>query len=64
MNSIFTKFGLAESKSIFSVMKNGSNYDFHFILKNLVDKFEKSDFNCLGEKSKKYRLFSVSMDKY
>ena len=34
------------------VFYNGSNYDYHFIIKELVDEFE-GQFTCLGENSEK-----------
>ena len=45
-------------KEILVVFHNGSTYDYHFILKDLVEKFE-GQFNCLGENTKKYITFSV-----
>ena len=41
---------------------NGSNYDYHLIIKELVEKFERQ-FTCLGEKTEKYITFSVSLEK-
>ena len=52
-------------KSIFILFikfHNGSNYDYHFIIKELVEKFERQ-FTCLGEKTEKYITFSVLMEK-
>ena len=40
----------------------GSNYDYHFIIKELAEEFEEQ-FNCLGENTEKYITFSVSIDK-
>ena len=37
---------------------NGSNYDYHFIIKGLAEEFE-GDFERLGENKEKYILFSV-----
>ena len=39
---------------ILVVLHNGSNYDYHFIIKELANEFE-GQFECLGEK--KTRLF-------
>ena len=39
---------------ILVVFLNGSNYDYHFIIKELANEFE-GQFECLGEK--KTRLF-------
>ena len=39
-----------------------SNYDYHFIIKQLTDKFEEK-FECLGEITEKYKAFSVPIEK-
>ena len=44
------------------VVHNGSNYDYHFIIKELVKEFE-GEFNCLGENIKKCKTFSVPITK-
>ena len=41
---------------------NGSNYDYHFIIKELAEKFEKL-FTSLGENTEKYISFTVSNEK-
>ena len=41
---------------------NGSIYDYHFIIKELVKEFE-GNFECLGENTEKYITFSVSIKK-
>ena len=41
---------------------NGSIYDYHFIIKELVNEFE-SNFECLGENTEKYITFSVPIKK-
>ena len=41
---------------------NGSTYDYHFIIKELVKEFE-GNFECLGENTEKYITFSVSIKK-
>ena len=41
---------------------NGSNYDYHFIIKGLVEEFE-GDFECLGENKEKYITFAVPIKK-
>ena len=41
---------------------NGSIYDYHFIIKELVKKF-KDNFECLGENTGKYITFSVPIKK-
>ena len=44
------------------VFNNGSNYHNHFIIKELVEEFEKQ-FNCLREKTEKYLIFSAPIEK-
>ena len=41
---------------------NGSPYDYHFIIKELVDEFE-GEFKCLGENTEKYITFSAPIKK-
>ena len=41
---------------------NGSIYDYHFIIKELVKEFE-GNFDCLGENTEKYITFSVPLKK-
>ena len=41
---------------------NGTIYDYHFIIKELVKEFE-VNFKCLGENTEKYITFSVSIKK-
>ena len=45
-----------------SVVFYGSNYDYHFIIKELVNQFEKQ-FECLGENAEKCKTFSVPIEK-
>ena len=47
-------------KEIRIVFHNGSNYDYHFIIKELVKEFE-GNFDCLGENTEKYITFSVPL---
>ena len=44
------------------VFHNGSNYDYDFIIKELLEEFGKQ-FNCLGENTEKYITFSVPIEK-
>ena len=44
------------------VFHNDSNYDYHFIIKELAKEFE-GEFNCLGENAKKYKGFSIPIEK-
>ena len=49
-------------KEIPVVFHNGSTYDYHFIIKELVKEFE-GNFECLGENTEKYITFSVPIKK-
>ena len=44
------------------VFHNGSTYDYHFIIKELVKEFD-GNFECLGENTEKYITFSVPLKK-
>ena len=41
---------------------NGSNHDYHFIIKKLVGEF-KNQFTCLRENSEKYITFTAPIEK-
>ena len=49
-------------KKIPVVFHNGSTYDYHFIIKELVKEFD-GNFDCLGENTEKYITFSVPIKK-
>ena len=49
-------------KEIPIVFDNRSTYDYHFIIKELAEKFE-GQFECLGENTEKYITFSVRIKK-
>ena len=49
-------------KEIPAVFHNGSIYDYHFIIKELVKEF-KGNFESLGENTEKYIIFSVPIKK-
>ena len=49
-------------KEIPVVFHNGSTYDYHFIIKELAEKFE-GEFECLGKNTEKYITFSVPIKK-
>ena len=49
-------------KEIPIVFHNGSTYDYHFIIKELVKEFE-GNFECLGENTEKYITSSVPIKK-
>ena len=44
------------------VSHNGSNYDYHFIMKELANEFQ-GRFKCLGENTEKYKTFHVPIEK-
>ena len=50
------------SKEIPIVFHNGSTYDYHFVIKELVTEFD-GNFECLGENTEKYITFSVPLKK-
>ena len=49
-------------KKISIVFHNGSNYDYHFIIKKVGGEFKKQ-FPCLGENTKKYIAVRVYIEK-
>ena len=49
-------------KEIHVVFHNGSNYDYHFIIKELGEGFE-GQLVCLGENTEKYITFSATIKK-
>ena len=49
-------------KEIPVVFHNGSTYDYHFLIKELVKEFE-GNFDCLGENTEKYVTFLVPLKK-
>ena len=51
----------AVQKDIPIISHNGSNYDYHFIIKELGKEFKGQAFNCLGENAEKYITFSVPL---
>ena len=48
-------------KKIPIIIHNGSNYDDHFIMKELAQKFKKQ-FICLGENTEKYITFAIPIE--
>ena len=50
------------SRKIFVVFHNDSNYDNHFIFKELAREFE-GQLECLRENTEKYKTFSVPIEK-
>ena len=50
------------TKDIPVIFHNSSTYDYHLIIKGLVEEFE-GEFECLGENTEKYITFSMSVNK-
>ena len=46
-----------------AIFHNGSNYDYHFIIKELANEFDRQFEECLGENKEKYKTFSVPIKK-
>ena len=44
------------------IFNNGSDYDYHFIIKELANNFE-GQFEGLAENTEKYKTFSVPAEK-
>ena len=49
-------------KNIPVIFHNGSTYDYHFIIRELASEFD-GNFECLGENTEKYIIFSVPIKK-
>ena len=49
-------------KTLPIVFHNGSNYDYHFIIKELAEEFKKQ-FTCLGENTENNITFTVPIEK-
>ena len=50
------------TKIIPIVFHHGSNYDYHFIIKELAEEFKKQ-FTSWGENTEKYIIFTVPIEK-
>ena len=48
-------------KKVSVIFHNGSNYNYYFIIKELVEEFKKQ-FTCLGENTGKYITFTVPVE--
>ena len=49
-------------KTIPIALHNRSNYDYHFIVKELPEEFKKQ-LTCLGKKTEKFITFTVPIEK-
>ena len=56
------KFIVPNEISVVFYSPCSSNYDYHFIIRKLANKFE-GKFECLGENIETYKTFSVSIEK-
>ena len=54
---MYLKYSILKKSPI--VFHNGSNYDYHFIIKELAEEFKKQ-FTCLEESTEKYITFMTS----
>ena len=45
-----------------AVFHNGSNYDYHFIIKEIANEF-KDEFKCLAKNTENYKTFSALIEK-
>ena len=45
-----------------TIFHNVPNYDHHFIIKELANKFE-GKLECFGENTERYKTFSISIEK-
>ena len=50
-----------EPNEIPIVFHNGSNYDYHLIIKELANKLEEK-FECIGENIENYKTFPISIE--
>ena len=50
-------------KEIFIAFHNGTNYDYHFVIKLQAEEEIKGQFKCLGENAEKYIAFLVPIEK-
>ena len=54
------KYSVPKKNPMF--FRNGSNYDYHFIIKELTEEFKKK-FSCLGKNAEKYITFTAPTEK-
>ena len=50
------------TKKLPIVVLNGSNYDYHFIINELAEEFQKQ-FTCLGDNTEEYITLTVPIEK-
>ena len=48
------KFNVSNESPV--IFHNGSNYDYHFVIKELANKFQ-GQFQCLGENTERFFSF-------
>ena len=62
VHSMLCNLKYSVPKQIPVAFHNGSNYDYHFIIKEWAEEFKKQ-FTCLGENIEKYITFTVPIEK-
>ena len=60
--NIKCKLKYSVHKKIPIVFHNGSNYDYHFIIKELAEEFKKQ-FTCLEQNNENYIIFTIPIEK-
>ena len=58
----YVTLNLFAPQKIIMVFHNGSNYDYHFFIKELTEEFNKQ-FTCFAENTEKYITLAVSIEK-
>ena len=60
-NNIFNlKYNIPKRNSV--LFYNGSNFDYHFIIKEIANRFE-GEFTCVGKNTEKYKALAVPITK-
>ena len=60
---VILQVNIEEQRIVFPVVfQNGSNYDYHFIIRELANEFE-GQFECLEENTEKHKTFTVPIEK-
>ena len=60
-NNIFNlKYNIPKGNSV--LFHNGSNFDYHVIMKDIANKFE-GEFTCLGKNTETYKALAVPITK-
>ena len=60
---VILQVNIEEQRIVFPVVfQNSSNYDYHFIIRELANEFE-GQFECLEENTEKHKTFTVPIEK-